>query len=61
MRDWVAHFYSCSLMGLREVLPILASLMAIRAEHTHIATSIPGLGECRSTFCKPERRTGIAP
>lgn len=60
MRDWVFHLYSSSMSGLRGVLPVLASLMAIRAEDTHIATSIPGLGECRSTFCKAERRNRAA-
>ena len=50
------HFYSISLDGFRSMLPVIAALVAIRPEKTCIASSIPGLGACRSTFCKPERR-----
>jgi hypothetical protein len=50
------EFYSVSLAGLRGALPVLGALIAIRPEHTSIAASIPGLGQCKSTFCKPERR-----
>ena len=57
MSRWV-HLYSNSIVGLRSVLPVIASLLAIRPENTSIATSIPGLGDCKSTYCKPERRVG---
>ena len=51
------HIYTKSIAsGFRSMLPVLVSLLSIRPENTDIATSIPGLGECRSTFCKPERR-----
>lgn len=50
------HFYSVSLSGFRNMLPVIAALVAIRPEQTCIASSIPGLGACKSTFCKPERR-----
>ncbi|MGA9342886.1 MAG: hypothetical protein WBV61_11235 [Rhodanobacteraceae bacterium] len=49
------QFCTTSLSGLRGLWPILAALIVIRPEH-YIATSIPGLGTCKSTYCKPERR-----
>ncbi len=49
---------SVSVAGLRDMLPLLATLVAVRSERAFIATSIPGLGTCKSTFCKPERRVG---
>ncbi len=49
---------SVSVSGLRSMLPVLAALVAVRSERAFIASSIPGLGPCRSTFCKPERRVG---
>ncbi len=57
----MSHFVracSASVSGLRSMLPVLAALVATRAERVFIATSIPGLGPCKSTFCKPERRVG---
>ncbi|MGA9420782.1 MAG: hypothetical protein WBW61_00340 [Rhodanobacteraceae bacterium] len=50
------HLCKASLPGLRSLLPILGALIAIRYDETCIATSIPGLGPCKSTYCKPERR-----
>ena len=44
-----------SMCGLRDLLPVIGALLAIRPENTCIASSIPGLGACKSTFCKPER------
>lgn len=51
------EFCNVSIAGFRGALPLLGALIAIRPEHTSIAASIPGLGQCKSTFCKPERRT----
>jgi hypothetical protein len=45
-----------SFAGLRSLLPMLSALVAIRPESTCIATSIPGLGVCKSTYCHAERR-----
>lgn len=54
MSRWL-HFYTASLDTLRSALPIVGALVAIRPEKTDIATRIPGLGECRSTYCAPVR------
>lgn len=50
------HYYSASVSGLRSLLPMLAGLAAVWPDHTSIASSIPGMGACKSTFCKAERR-----
>jgi hypothetical protein len=55
MSRWI-QLYSLSVAGLRGALPVIGALIAIRPEHTCIAANIPGLGKCKSTFCKPERR-----
>lgn len=55
MSRWV-QLYVLSVAGLRGALPVIGALIAIRPENTCIAASIPGLGACKSTFCKPERR-----
>jgi|GEM_PF-5402791 hypothetical protein len=55
MKQWV-RMYTVSVSTLRNVMPVIGALVAIRPEHTNIATSIPGLGACKSTYCKPERR-----
>ncbi|MEP7041692.1 MAG: hypothetical protein ABI843_01440 [Dokdonella sp.] len=55
MSRWI-HLYSNSIVVLRGMLPVVAALLAIRPENTSIATRIPGLGDCKSTYCKPERR-----
>jgi len=60
MSRWI-HLYSYSIVGIRSMLPVIAALLAIRPENTNIATSIPGLGDCKSTYCKPERRTADWP
>jgi len=60
MSRWI-HLYSYSIVGIRSMLPVIAALLAIRPENTSIATSIPGLGDCKSTYCKPERRTADRP
>lgn len=38
------------------VLRGVGAWMTIAPEQTYVATSIRGLGVCRSTYCKPERR-----
>lgn len=38
------------------VLQSLGSWMTIAPEQTYVATSIRGLGACKSTYCKAERR-----
>lgn len=38
------------------VLRGMGALVAIRPEQTYVATSIPGLGPCKSTYCQPQRR-----
>jgi hypothetical protein len=38
------------------VLRSVGSWMTIAPEQTYVATSIRGLGVCKSTYCKPERR-----
>ena len=52
----LVHVYSVSLSGFRNMLPVIAALVAMRSEQTCIASSIPGLGACKSRFCKPVRR-----
>jgi hypothetical protein len=47
-----ASFSSRSLSVLRSV----GGWMTIAPEQTYVATSIRGLGTCKSTYCKPERR-----
>lgn len=43
---------SRSLSVLRNV----GALVAINPNQTYVATSIPGLGTCKSTYCQPQRR-----
>lgn len=38
------------------VLRSVGAWMTIAPEQTYVATSIRGLGVCKSTYCKPERR-----
>jgi hypothetical protein len=47
-----ASFSARSLALLQSV----GAWMTIAPEQTYVATSIRGLGVCRSTYCKPERR-----
>jgi|KBSMisStandDraft_5_1062788.scaffolds.fasta_scaffold815903_2 hypothetical protein len=47
-----ASFSARSLAVLRGV----GAWMTIAPEQTYVATSIRGLGACKSTYCKPERR-----
>ena len=47
-----ASFSARSLAVLRRV----GGWMTIAPEQTYVATSIRGLGDCRSTYCKAERR-----
>src|SRR4051812_34705442 len=43
------------------VLHSVSGWVAIQPEQTYVATSIRGLGTCRSTFCPAERRELPAP
>ena len=43
------------------ILHSVSGWVAIRPEQTYVATSIRGLGTCRSTFCPAERRELPAP
>ena len=52
----LAHYCQRSFAGLRSLLPMIGTLVAIRPESTCIASSIPGLGVCKSTYCQAERR-----
>lgn len=54
MSRWIS-FCSQSLDGLRNAMPLVVALIALRAETGEIAASIPGLGACKSTYCKPRR------
>ena len=47
-----ASFSARSLAVLQRV----GGWMTIAPEQTYVATSIRGLGVCKSTYCKPERR-----
>jgi hypothetical protein len=38
------------------VLRGMGALVAINPDQTYVATSIPGLGTCKSTYCQPQRR-----
>lgn len=55
----IAHLCHASFASLHALFPLLGALVAARAESDCIATAIPGLGTCTSTYCKPERRTAI--
>jgi hypothetical protein len=55
MRHWL-YLYNASRCGLRSLFPIVAALITIHPEQSYIASSIPGMGACKSTFCKAERR-----
>ena len=48
----LASFSARSLAVLQRV----GAWMTIAPEQTYVATSIRGLGACKSTYCKPERR-----
>ena len=54
------QLYTNSMDALRDAWPVIGALMSLRAENTYVATRIPGLGECRSTFCAA-RRVRAAP
>jgi len=38
------------------VLRNMGAWVAINPDQTYVATSIPGLGACKSTYCQPQRR-----
>jgi|GEM_PF-4149464 len=45
-----------SFPALLAAFPLFGRLLATPAADDCIAQRIPGLGECRSIYCKPERR-----
>ncbi len=49
-----------SFPTLLTAFPLFGLLLASRTPDDCIARRIPGLGECRSTYCKPVRRTARA-
>lgn len=51
---------SLAVRGLA-VLRSVGEWVAIRPEQTYVATSIRGLGTCKSTYCRAERRELPAP
>ena len=58
VRHWL-YLYNASRSGLRNMFPVIAALVAIHPGQSFIASSIPGLGACKSTFCKAERRVAL--
>jgi hypothetical protein len=48
------RWYDLTLVEFRRRWPMLGALVAGQGEG--IAASIPGLGPCRSTYCRPQRR-----
>lgn len=54
MSRWMTYCNQ-SLDGLRNMLPVIAALVAVRVDEGGIAASIPGLGACKSTYCQPRR------
>jgi len=49
----LVHLCTMSFHGL---FPMLGALLAARSDEACIAKAIPGIGTCRSTYCKAERR-----
>lgn len=52
----LVHLCTMSFPSLHGLFPMLGALLAARSEDACIAKAIPGLGACRSTYCKAERR-----
>jgi hypothetical protein len=44
---------------LNNLFPLLGAWLSARSDDACIAKAIPGLGTCRSTYCKAERRLAI--
>jgi hypothetical protein len=55
----LVHFCNESFSGLYALFPLLGALIAPRTHDDCIAKAIPGLGTCKSTYCKAERRLAI--
>ncbi|WP_395680775.1 hypothetical protein [Dokdonella sp.] len=53
----LAHLCATSFPGLHSLFPLLGALLAARSDDACIVKAIPGLGTCRSTYCKAERRS----
>ena len=52
----LVHLCTMSFHGLNGLFPMLGALLAARSDDACIAKAIPGIGTCRSTYCKAERR-----
>jgi hypothetical protein len=52
----LVHLCAMSFPGLHGLFPLLGALLAARSDDACIVKAIPGLGTCRSTYCKAERR-----
>ena len=52
----LAPICTASFPGLHSLFPKLGAWLSARSDDACIATVIPGLGTCRSTYCKAERR-----
>lgn len=46
---------SRSYEGLRGILPLVGALVTLNPKPDCIASAIPGIGPCRSVYCKPVR------
>jgi len=55
----LVHLCTASFPGLNSLLPLLGAWLSARSDDACIAKAIPGLGTCRSTYCKAERRLAI--
>jgi hypothetical protein len=51
----LVHLCSRSYEGLRGILPLFGALVTLSPRPDFIASTIPGIGPCRSVYCKPVR------
>ena len=51
----LVRFCSRSYAGLRGILPLIGALVTLHPKPDCIASAIPGIGPCRSVYCKPRR------
>jgi len=54
--NWMMHLHEVVRLRWLGLAPFTDVWAAIR-QRDAIATEIPGLGACRSVYCKPERRS----
>ncbi len=52
----LVRFCSRSCEGLRGLWPLVGALVTLNPRPDCIASAIPGIGPCRSVYCKPVRR-----